>query len=540
MTEQTTTHKTMAQLLQQGLFHHRRGELPQAMQQYSDVLQKDPKNAEALYYVAVIACQEGQFKEGVNLVRKALALVPAEARMLNLLGQALDRLGQPLEAIKALDQAIALDPNLAAAHANRANILTDAGMPVEALKSFDKALALSPDSVPELINRGGLLELLGRPEDALKDYDRALALAPDAAEVHANRGAVLKDLGLIDMAQGKTATTHFTDAIGSYDRAVKLKRGLHEAYAARGQIKLMTGDWIGGFADYDHRAEFSNPTFKPLHDPRWHGEKRDGERIVLVAEQGFGDIMQFARFAPALAAQGHDVVLLVRKGMAPLLKTLKGVTIVTDAAELEAMRPLRWLPLMSVPTVLGTTPETLPRDVPYLTPEPARVKAWADKLGNAKLKIGINWAAGNPDRTIMADRNIPLTAFRHLAALPGVEFIALQKGQAVADIRGVAFRDKIRTIDADMNAESDFFLDTAAVISQLDLVVGCDSAIVHLAGALGTPVFTAVPMISDWRWMLNRDDSPWYPSMRVFRQNAPAEWDPLFKCIAEAVGERLK
>lgn len=539
-TDPGTDHKTMAQLLQQGLFHHRQGQIQQAMERYGEVLQKDPKNADALYYVAVVACQEGQFKQGVDLVRRAMSLVPPEARMLNLLGQALDRLGQPLDAIKALDQAIALDPKLAAAHANRANILTDAGMPLEALKSFDRALELAPDQPTELINRGGLLELVGRPEDALKDYDRAIALDPTMAEVQANRGAVLKDLGLLDMARGKTDTTRFNDAISAYDRAVKIKRGLHEAYAARGQIKLMTGDWIGGFNDYDHRAEFANPTFKPLTDPRWHGEKRDGERIVLVAEQGLGDIIQFARFAPLLAAQGHDVVSLVRKAMAPLLSTLKGVTIVTDAAELDAMRPLRWLPLMSAPRVLATTPETLPRAAAYLAAEPARIAQWTDKIGAAPFKIGITWSAGNPDRTQAANRNIPLTAFKALADLPGVELIALQKGPAVAEIKGVAFRDKIRMIEADTNPDADYFLDTAAVISQLDLVVSCDTSIVHLAGALGKPVFTAVPVISDWRWMLNREDSPWYPSLRVFRQEAAQQWGPVFARIAAAVAERLK
>ena len=538
MTEPTTDRQTIAQLLQQGLFHHRRGEIPQAMQRYGEVLEIDQKNAEALYYVAVIACQEGQFKQGVDLVRRALTLVPPEARMLNLLGQALDRLGQPLEAAKAIDQAIALDPKLAAAHANRANLLVDAGLPAEALKSFDKALELDPNAPAELINRGALLELFARPEDALKDYEQALRVAPNAAEVHANRGAVLKDIGLLDIAAGKADTPRFAEAIAAYDSAVKLKRGMHEAFAARGQIKLMTGDWVGGFNDYDHRAEFENTPFKAMTAPRWHGEPRPGERIVLVAEQGLGDIIQFSRFAPVLAAQGHDVTVLVRKGMAPLLSTLHGVTIISDAEELTRdARPMRWAPLMSVPTLLATTPETLPRDVPYLAADPARVAAWKEKLGAAKFKVGINWSPGNPDRTVLAERQLPLPAFHTLAAIPGVELISLQKGAPTRDIKGVAFRDKIRTIDADPNPEADFFLDTAAVMMNLDLVVGCDTSIVHLAGALGRPVFTAVPIVSDWRWMLNRDDSPWYPTMRVFRQTAAAQWGPVFESIAKAARE---
>ncbi len=536
MTDPTTDHKTMAQLLQQGLFHHRQGQIPQAMERYGEVLQKDPKNADALYYVAVVACQEGQFKQGVDLVRRALSLVPPEARMLNLLGQALDRLGQPLEAVKALDQAIALDPKLAAAHANRANIMIDAGLPAEALKSFDKALELAPDSPLELINRGGLLQSAGRRDDALKDFDRAIALSPDVAEVHANRGSVLCEMALLELAGGRGDPAGLDEAVASYTRAIKLKRSLHEAYVARGRIKLMRGDWPPGFADLEHRFELTGPDYKPpLPDTRWDGTApRAGERLVLVADQDFADVIQFARFAPMLAAQGHDVVVLAHKSMAPLLSTLKGVTVVSNVADLESKRPLRWLPLASVPAVLMTTPETLPRE-PYLSADPARVAAFADKLGEAPFRIGIVW-----DGTDNPHSNIPLTAFKDIAALPGVELIALQKGQPVQDIRGVAFRDKIRTIDADTNADSDFFLDTAAVISQLDLVIGPDTPVVHLAGALGRPVFTAVPAIADWRWMLQRDDSPWYPGLRVFRQDGTQSWGSVFARMAAAVSEKLK
>jgi hypothetical protein len=389
-----------------------------------------------------------------------------------------------------------------------------------------------------LINRGTLLELFGRPEDALKDYDRAIALDPTYHEVHANRASVLKDIGLLDLARGASDSPRFAEAIKAYDHAIKLSKGLHELYAARGQAKLMTGNWPEGFADYDHRAELTKPTYKALPDPRWDGSApRAGESLVLVGEQGLGDIMQFARFAPILAAQGHAVTLLVRKGMAALLSTLKGVTIATDASELK--QPLRWLPLMSVPGVLGTTPETLPHDVPYLSADPARVKAWADRLGAGTFKIGINWAPGYADRTQISRRDIELKHFAPLAALPGVELISLQKGAAAEQIAGVAFRDKIRTIDADPNADGDLFLDTAAVVSQLDLVIGCDTSIVHLAGALGRPVFTAVPVISDWRWMLNRDDTPWYPTMRLFRQGADRQWGPVLERIAAAVRERL-
>ncbi len=532
--------QTIAQLIQQGLFHHRQGQTALAMERYSEVLQKNPEHPEALYYVAVISCQEGQYQQGVNLVRRALTFTAPQARMLNLLGQALDRLGQPLDAMKALDQAIALDPNLAAAHGNRANILIDAGLPDMALQAFDRAIALDPTSTPDLINRGALLELAGQPEDALKDYDAAIKLAPNAAETYCNRASVLKDLGLLELGGGGETSPRFAEAIASYDRAIKIKPRMHEAYAARGQIKLQCGDWPDGFADYDHRAEFESTPFKAMTAPRWHGEPRPGERIVLVTEQGLGDIIQFGRFAAVLASQGHDIAILPRKGMAALLSSLKGVTVLRDRDELERDgRPYRWLPLMSAPTILGVTPDTMPPVVPYLAADPARVAAWAGKLGHARFKIGINWSPGNPDRTPLARRDIPLTQFAPLAKLPGVEFIALQKGAPLGEIKGTAFRDQIKVLDADPNPEADYFLDTAAIIEGLDLVIGCDAVIAHLAGALGKPVFTALPAVSDWRWMLGRDDSPWYPTMRLFRQDASHQWSPVFERIAAAVKQRL-
>lgn len=542
MTDPNASPQTIAQILQQGLFHHRQGQLRPAMERYMEVLRINPEHAEALYCCAVVACAEGQFKEGVEVVRRAIKFGPATAKMYNLLGQALDRLGEPLEAIKAIDQAIALDPKLAAAHGNRANIMVDAGVPLEALKSFDKAIDLDPASVPDLINRGALLESIGRPAEALKDYDKALVGAPGDPRILMNRGAVLKDLGLIELgsqqsAGGAGTSPRFAEALASYDRAIKAAPRTHEAFAARGQIKMMLGDWPSGFADYDHRGQLPNPTYKALPEPRWHGEERKGERIVLIAEQGLGDAVQFSQLAPWLATQGHDVTLMVRPSLKALLSTLKGVTIVTSDEELRAdKKPFRWAPLMSVPGILALTPDDMPNDAPYLAAEPARVARWRDMLGERKaFRIGINWAPGHADRTQSSRRDIPLAAFKAIAELPNVELYALQKGAPLEQIRGVAFRDKIRTLDADNDAGAPLFLDTAAIIDNLDLVIGCDTAIVHLAGALGRPVFTAVPVISDWRWMISRDDTPWYPTMRVFRQDAGGDWAALMSKVAAAI-----
>ena len=392
---------TAAQLVQQGLFHHNQGQLDLAMERYSEVLHNDPNNADALYYIAVIACQEGQYKEGAELARRAIALGPPQARVHNLLGQALDRLRQPLEAIKNFDKAIALDPNFARAHGNRANLLVDAGMAAEALKSFDRAIALNPKSAPDLMNRGALLEELGRADDALANYDQAIACDPNFAAVHANRASVLKDLGLMELGRGAPSSPRFDEAATAYDRAIKLDPRLHEAYLGRALLDLMRGHWPAGFADYDHRAEVGRPGYAALPEPRWDGIAREGERLVLVAEQGLGDTIQFCRFAAVLAARGMDVTILVRKAMAPLLSTLKGVKIVTDAAALaQDKRPLRWLPLLSAPGVLGITPENLPREVPYLAAAPDRIESGAPASAAAASKSGSIGRRGTRTRPI--------------------------------------------------------------------------------------------------------------------------------------------
>ena len=334
---------------------------------------------------------------------------------------------------------------------------------------------------------------------------------------------------------GSTRRRPITGARSSSSRISALAK-----YAC-GFASLHQGDWQAGFPLYEARENIPAAPYQPLRYQRWAGEPLREERLVLLAEQGLGDQIQFSRFGPVLAARGIDVTILTSEAMRPLLSTLEGVSIATPAdAPAPNGRPLRWLPLMSVTHVLGIRPDTIPANVPYLAAEPARVDAWRRKLGTQGFKVGIIWAPGPARTWFDAQRFIPLGLFAPLASLPDVRLISLQHGAPAGEIGTVAFRDRIEVFDIDADPAAPRFLDTAAVMAQLDLIVTCDTAAAQLAGALARPVFTAVTHVADWRWLGGREDTPWYPNMRVFRQSKPGEWSDVFTRIAAAVEEMAK
>jgi tetratricopeptide (TPR) repeat protein len=525
-----------SQILQDALALHRQGKLSLAMERYVKVLQGDPKNADALYYIAVVAAQEGQFPEAIKLAQRANAFGPPQARVHNLLGQTFLRLGQAQEALASFDRAIALQPDFADAHGNRANLLAELGYTGEAMAGFDRALALRPDSPEDWCNRGATLQDLNRFDEALESYDRAIALRPDFAGAYYNHANILRDLGQMDDARGLRDSARLDAAEDSYNKAIGLDPQFMEALFGRALVHLLRGNWDAGWRDYESRSRVGEPTYAPLPYPLWKGEPLPNERLVLVTEQGLGDAINFCRFAPLLAARGYDVTILTKPSMQALLSTLPGVMIATSADQLaQDKRPIRWLPIMGLAGVLGVQPLTIPADVPYLSASPERIKAWAEPFSTSSFKIGINWASGHPNNRHFAKRNIPLAVFSVLAALPGVQLFSLQKGPEAGQITQVAFRDRIIVLNTDPAPDADLFLDTAAVMTHLDLIVSCDTSVAHLAGALARPVFTALPMIADWRWLLGRNDSPWYPTMRLFRQKKPGDWTDVIERIAAEV-----
>jgi tetratricopeptide (TPR) repeat protein len=548
MTEKTA-HQTVAQLLQQGLFHHRQGQIALAMERYTEVLKTDPNNGEALYYIAVVCCQDGQFKQGAELARKAISCGLDTAKVHNLLGQALDRLGEPLEAVKSFDKAIAVDPNFAEAHGNRANILVDAGMPEEALKSFARALALNPNSPTDLVNRGALLQDLDRHADALADYEKALAIVPDAPNILMNKANALAmlnrfaeaeavyDIVLKTQPKNALAMGHkglalkhqgrYADARTTLEKAVELDPSDTSNALALGHLLMLLGEWRKGFPLYEHRASQPERPYTPLDHAPWQGQAPGDFRLVLVSEHDRGDTVHMARYAALLAARGYPVWLLTDDTLAPLMRTLPGVERVIASPDQLTSDPRRvlWAPLMSLPRLLHLTPNAVPAQEPYLTAEPERVARWAEKLKGQgdenALKVGIVWQAHT------AASAVPLAALAPLATIPGVRLISLQTrpGPAAAPF-------KIERLLDENDAGAEGLLDMAALMANLDAVVSIDSMPAHLAGALGKPVLLALPYVPDWRWLTERNDTPWYPSMRLFRQGPDRQWQPVFEEIA--------
>jgi tetratricopeptide (TPR) repeat protein len=565
------------------------GHFAEAEKLYRQVLGVNPKHGGALRGLGFLAYQVGRFDAALALLEQAVALGPATAPLLLQMAMTLRQLRRLRESNAAWDRARLLEPK-------SAQLLNDWGIFLgqrsefdSAIAAFERAIQLSPRFTPSYenlalahelnkdlekaeaacrrrlavepdsadgFNRLGLvLAKAGRLDEAADSFRRAVQIAPDHGDANCNLGRALQKQkktdeaiahfnraiaadprsakNLYQLATLYTDLARYSEALELLDRAVALHPDDVEIRADRSHLLLRLGRFAEGWREYEHRWKVKSfpHNRRYTHAPQWTGFSIAGQTLLLHSEQGLGDTIQFVRYAPLAARRGARVLLQCQEELVTLLRGIEGVEQVFGNDQLAPKFDVQ-CPLMSLPFAFGTTVETIPGQTPYLRADPAQVQRWSERLGacGSRRKIGLVWA-GRPQHRGDAQRSIPLEKFAPIFAVKDAVFFALQKGPAAA--AAPPPDAEMISLGPDLND----FADTAAVVAQLDLVISVDTAVAHLAGALNKPIWTLVGMTGDSRWLTDRETTPWYPTMRLFRQKSLGDWDPVIARVAAALTE---
>ncbi|MDD9902371.1 MAG: tetratricopeptide repeat protein [Rhodospirillaceae bacterium] len=454
----------------------------------------------------------GRFDKAIASYRRLLTVTPDNHGARIGLGTCLQETGALDDAIACYEAVVAEEPDSAAALTNLGLAWSARGDLDRAEDFLQRAAALDPNDPDTLCAWGALLQKRGRADDAANAFGRATSAAPGDARAWSNLGNAYQDLLRLD------------DALAAHDRAVSLAPNDGNLHWNRAMTLLLSGDLEAGFAAYEWRAETRDHA-PPAHDsPRWDGSDPAGKRLLLLAEQGFGDAIQFARYAPLLQARGATVFLQCHPKLTALFEALAGTPTVLSAGDTPPQVDAH-APLMSVPHLLGTTIDTIPGEPPYLRPPDGARRPPAVE---GRRRIGLCWT-GNPDHPDNAHRSLPFAAFAPLLRRTDIDWRSLQFGPGAADAAGHLPDDPAWTPCLEG------FGITAAALESCDLVITIDTSTAHLAGALGRPVWLLLKYAPDWRWMVGRDDSPWYPTARLFRQAAPGDWAGVVNCLDAAL-----
>jgi tetratricopeptide (TPR) repeat protein len=593
------TDVTITDLMRSGVDCHRAGRMQEAGRIYRQVLVIDPGHADALHLLGVISLQLQRYAEALSFFDNTLAVSPNHAEALSNRGNALQGLKRYHDALASYDQALSAKPGYVDALYNRGNALLELARFDEALASYDNALALKPDlaeawcshgkalehlarceqalisygnalairpSYAEALNnRGNALQQLRRYQEALASYDQALAVKPDYAEALSNRGAVLQRLARYDEALDSCDRAiaiapryaralnnrgfvlqelkRYDEALESYAKAVAINPGYAMAHWNESLCRLSLGDFARGWAKYEWRWKceaFTSPR-RHFTSPLWLGkENLAGKTILLHAEQGLGDTIQFVRYVQAVAQTGATIVLECQPALESLLAGFPGVNTVVAQGNTLPDHDFH-CPLLSLPLAFNTLLDTVPAAIPYLSVPDAAIGKWQNKLGPKTLptlltvpSVGIvcsgNAAhANDSNRSIAADKMMALSR-------PDTRLVSLQNALRPAEAAALGAHPQVLHFGAELSD----FTDTAALVSLMDLVITVDTAVAHLAGALGKPVWILLPFAADWRWLTGGEHSPWYPTARLFRQARPGDWDSVVDRVNQALGLHVR
>ena len=541
----------VAELIKKGVALHQQGHIAQANVIYQQVLAKQPNHFDALHLSGVISLQSKNHTLAIELISRAIEVNLNVAAAYSNLGLALKELGRLEDALISYDRAIAIKPDSAEAYYNRGltlqelkqlkrarasydkaislkpeyaeaycdrgNVLHELGLLEEAVANYQNAIALNTEFAGAFSNRGNVLKKLGRLYEALESFDKALTIKPDYAEAYSNRGLALQELKRQE------------EAVASFEKAISIKPDFAEAHWNKSVTLLLMGDFEYGLKLYEWRWKNEALALpkRNFPQPLWLGsENIAGKTILLHAEQGLGDTIQFCSYAKMVKNLGARVVLEVPPALSGLLNGLQGVDTLVQTGQ--ALPEFDYhCPLMSLPLAFKTELLTIPSPSPYLCADANKLEQWSAKLGERKKpRIGLVWS-GSTIHKNDHNRSLKLEALlSHLSK--DYEYVSLQK--------------EVRQVDAELLAGSDIrhygqelkdFSDTAALCALMDIVISVDTSVAHLAGAIGKPTWVLLPYVPDWRWLLDRDDSPWYESVRLYRQSEDRRWEPVLECVAK-------
>lgn len=579
---------------------HEGGRLEEAAAIYRSVLASDPRHTDACHLLGVVLHQQGHHAQARALIEQAIAANSRNAAYYVNLGMVLRAEGKRDEAIERVKQALALDPNYPLAKKNLDMLLRETGRGPQTVGTASRTPAPAPraaniwkhlgqqsqpqskdrpavkvqpqrtepapvkprpESPATHNNRGVALLERGEKEAAIASFRAALAMRGDFLDAQHNLAVALRDSGQWDEAEkgfraviarnGSNHEAHnnlgvtlqflgrFDEALECYERTMTLAPDYIWGHYNRSQVLLLQGRWDEGWLEHEWRFKRPGQRARPGLPPRWDGLPRPSAKLLVTAEQGLGDTLQFVRFLPQLRAQFAGVVFECQKPLEPLLGRLGLVDQVVPRGQPLPACDLH-APIMSLPGLMGIAGEQLGAGVPYLSADPRLVEKWRDRLAQVPgKKIGIAWQ-GNPAYARDWNRSFPLATLAPLASVPDTHLVVLQKHTAREQLAGVAADWPILDWTAEMDESEGAFMDTAAVMTALDLVVTSDTAIVHLAGGLGVPVSVALAQSADWRWGISGEHNPWYPSLRAFRQPVRGDWQKVFTQIGDACREFVR
>jgi len=545
----------LAQSFNEALAMQRQGRLREAEKICARVLKAAPDHFDALNMLGAVKAQLGHMGEAHRLFSAAVKINPRVAGAWANLGQVLHALKRNEEAVECLDKARTLAPDDVAILNQHANALLSAGRAEEALDEFRQVLARVPQHAEARLNSGVAHAALGASEQAVAEFDAALSIMPGHPGAHYNRGLALHDLGRYAAAldahervlasapehagawlhrgRALAALNRLDEAVASYGKAGAIRKDDANVHFSEALALLALGDYRRGFEKYEARWRRSGmPAQKSRGRPLWLGEYPLARKTVLLhAEQGFGDTIQFARYVPLLAATGAKVVLEVQSELMALMARLDGGAKIIRRGDTPPPFDVH-CPLGSLPLALRTEPDTVPAEIPYLSADDASLAKWSARIGAlARPRIAIAWS-GNADHFNDRNRSIPFARLAPLFSIPA-RFVSIQRDVRREDVERLAAETRVTHLGGQLAN----FTDTAAAIALSDLVISADTAVAHLAGAMGRPLWVLIPFQPDWRWTLDGETSPWYPTARLFRQTSLGDWDGVIARVAAELGQ---